>query len=243
MLGYIAAVRMIQMVATSVLVSGDARLKILGEHLIREGGGASKNGVAQDSIHGNGHTTGVGEADGGEGELNISVPTKYVIKWCTGVDDSSSRRSVGVAGGSKDTATTDNSSNGSGPGQGEPTLKTGAPGSPVAALADRGLLLTFDPSSSSFHPSPLLSSTFSPPAHPVDPYLLTTPPGKQPLQFLDLSPAGGPAARAGNVLFGIFEFEFSEDGDQIVAHTIQNVEILSNEDKEVVYDENGVPCL
>lgn len=51
----------------------------------------------------------------------------------------------------------------------------------------------------------------------------------QKLEFLDSS------TTKGNVLFGIFEFEFNENCDRIRVHTIQNVEILN----EGVFGEEG----
>lgn len=232
---------MIQMVATSVLVSGDARLKILGEHLVQEKA-ENEEGSPRD-------------ANGKEGDpdiTNVGVPSKYILKWCTspaepGLGNGKQLEGEKAKRSNGDAESHDNDSNLDKP---ELTLKANsapnaipAARSPLFGEQVQGLglpILTFDRATSTFatYDSVSSSSSSNNRVMKVDPYLMTSPPGKEPLQFLDLSASGN---RATNVLYGIFEFEFSPDCTQILSHTIQNVEILNDENK--IYDDSGVPCL
>lgn len=198
-LGYMAAVRMLQMLVTSAVISHDAKLKVLGEHLVRDECGKSQS----------------------DEEREIMVPTKYVLKWCTcspELYDSSTSIKDSEIKAAKTTEGKDGDS------------KSNDASSPAATLK---LTPLFE------HLPPILNSsayqdlfTHSPHEnYPQDDKL-------QPLQFLDS------ASTDKNVLFGIFEFEFTENCDQVLVHTIQNVEVLNDGQEErsgTMFGDSTVP--
>lgn len=231
------------MLATSVLVSGDARLNVLGEHLVQEKDGRNQNGLECGGGQEVAGGAGVGESVTGvqkeaeTGAENIAVPTRYILKWCTCGPDNSAAPSSSSS--SESTKESNELAKDDGPAAPSQTLKVESPLEPLypPAFITSGLppILTYDTRTHSFTPSSMNDST------QINPYFIATPPGQQPLQFLDVTASS--TSRANNVLYGIFEFEFSEDGTQIVGHTVQNVELLNDANENKIFDDSALPSL
>lgn len=232
-----AAVRMLQMLATSVLVSGDARLNVLGEHLVQDKSGRDQNesgGGGSSPVEGTGEAvTGVTKDAHETGVDSIAVPTRYILKWCTCVPDKSAPPSTP----SEITKETTEHTTKDDPAAPSQTLKLQTPlgthHPPAFITSHLPPILTYDTQTHSFTSSSLNVNT--------NPYFISTPPGQQPLQFLDVTASS--TSRANNVLYGIFEFEFSEDGTQIVGHTVQNVELLNDANENKIFDDSALPSM
>jgi hypothetical protein len=205
-LGYLAAARMLQMVVSGMIVdTRNARIRVLSERLIKDKGSSIESGNESSSS---------------------GVPSRYILKWCTcDVSESSGGANNGNSGAPpEDPVTYVNRiqhivlPRGTPASAYYPTLFRSAAVSPVASVA------TTTQSTSHHNNS----------GHNNNYYNDNDDDGSlhknlQKLEFLDST------TTEGNVLFGIFEFEFTENCDKIRVHTIQNVEILN----EGVFGQEG----
>lgn len=205
-LGYLAAARMLQMVVAGMIVdTRNARIRVLSERLIKD--------EANSGTDSNGKST-------------IGVPSRYILKWCT---CEASESSGGASNGNSSAPPEDPVSyvnriqhivvpRGTPPSAYYPTLFQSAAVVPEASAATT--VQSNSHRSNNGHNDGYYNDS-------GDNNTLTK--NLQKLEFLDST------TTEGNVLFGIFEFEFTENCDKIRVHTIQNVEILN----EGVFGQEG----